>query len=119
MGNTLKDLKLGYGDKVNQPDFWVVLKFPRVEPTSYRVLVAWSGGYIHGNSWRLSSGVTGVLKDGDNYNFENVSGSCYKCHKDAYGLHFGSLPTYESLVVSSGVEMLDEDTDWIGVDWNV
>lgn len=94
------------------PDFWVVLKVPFVGPSLYKVLGAWSGGYIHGNSWRLSSGVTKVIKDNDYYNFENVSGSCYRCHKDAYGLHFGSVAIYERLAKDYGVEILDENTEW-------
>ena len=94
------------------PDFWVVLKVPSGGLNFYKVLGAWSGGYIHGNSWRISSGITKVIKANNHYNFENVSGSCYRCHKDAYGLHFGSVCIYEKLVEDFRVEMLDEATAW-------
>lgn len=94
------------------PDYWVVIKVPFEGALQYRVLVAWSGGYIHGNSWRLSSPVVKAIKDGKYYNFENKSGSCYICHRDRYGLHFGSVGTYEKLKNEHQAEMLDEDTEW-------
>jgi hypothetical protein len=101
------------------PDFWVVLKVPLGGLNFYKVLGAWSGGYIHGNSWRLSSGITKVVKDNNFYNFENVSGSCYMCHKDSYGLHFGSVSIYEKLVKEYGAETLGGSLNWEEINWDV
>lgn len=66
------------------PDVWVVLEIKRGsnEPI-YKVLAGWYGGYLHGDSWKLNSGITKIKKDGNNYIFSGYSGSTYECHKSS------------------------------------
>ena len=63
------------------PDRWLLLKLGEVQ----KVLAGWSGGYLDGDSWKLSSGVNNIEEDGDYWLFHNYSGSIYKCHKNAQG----------------------------------
>lgn len=62
-------------------DRWLIIKYPN----HYRVFATWVGGYLDGDSWRLSSGVVKVEDNGDCYLIHNHSGSVYKCHKESYG----------------------------------
>ncbi len=65
-----------------QPDNWIILKISENE-TFYKVLCGWSGGYLHGDSWRMNSGIEKITEDDEYYNFIGASGSAYKCHKDS------------------------------------
>jgi hypothetical protein len=67
------------------PDRWVVVKLSNDKDTVFKVLAGWSGGYLDGQSWRMNSGISKVVVDGDFYLFEGFSGSTYKCHKKSYG----------------------------------
>jgi hypothetical protein len=102
-----------------QPDNWVVLKIthPNNEVV-HKVLAGFYGGYLHGNSWRLNSGITKVEVDGDYYLFHGNSGSIYKCHKDSEHLSVITAQILNSLLDNNkGVKvemgyfaMLEEDT---------
>jgi hypothetical protein len=51
------------------PECWVVLRIVSIKDNNqvfYRLLSGWYGGYLHGDSWRLNSGITEV-KDGGDY----------------------------------------------------
>lgn len=67
------------------PDRWVMLKFNDGDNSTYKVLAGWGGSYLHGQSWKLNSGVTKISEDGSCYLFEGYSGSVYRCHKNSYG----------------------------------
>ena len=99
-------------------DNWVVLKFSGEDP-HYRVLVGWSGGYITGNSWRLSSGITKVEEDESFFYFYGSGGSRYRCYREAYMLRMNTAPAWAKLQELHGdkVEMMPEDTDWMIMDW--
>lgn len=99
-------------------DNWVVLKLKSDDP-HYRVLEGTSGGYLTGDSWRMNSGIVDVEVDGDYYLFHGTSGSCYRCHKDAYGLRMNCAYVYDQLKEMHGdkVELMPEDTDWLSMDW--
>ena len=101
------------------PDNWVVLKIKEGKGTFpfYKVLGGWSGGYLGGDSWRMNSGVTQVKEDGDYYEFYGESGSCYRCHKEVYGLRMNNAGVYNQLreqqQFEGQVQMMPEDTDWL------
>ena len=63
------------------PDKWLLIKTPQCT----KVFGVWHGGYIHGDSWKLNSGISGVEETVDSYLFHGYSGSIYHCHKDKYG----------------------------------
>ena len=104
----------------NFPDNWVVIKIKGDDP-HYRVLAGWSGGYTTGDSWRMNSGITRVEDDGDTFVFYGASGSSYYCAKEQYGLRMNNAYVWESLKNKHGdkVELMDEHTDWLSVDWMI
>ncbi len=65
---------------VYNPDNWVLIKIcAEGEEPLYKVLGGWSGGYFHGDSWRLNSGISKITHDTDLglYHIYGSSGSCY------------------------------------------
>ena len=70
----------------HHPDKWEIVKYKSEEGTWYKVLGGWSGGYLDGDSWRLSSGIISITIEGKYYMITNESGSIYKCHKEGRGM---------------------------------
>jgi len=105
------------------PDNWVVLnlKAEKLDSGFYKVLAGWSGGYLDGDSWRVNSGITKVEQDDNCYYFYGESGSCYKCHKDGYGLRNNNASVYGYFKKHEKFEdqvfLMPEDTDWMEVVW--
>ena len=100
------------------PDFWAVVKITGDDP-HYRVFGSWTGGYTYGSSWRMNSGITSVSIDNDYFLFTGSSGSVYKCHKSAYGVHYGSRSEFDYYINNSDgkITMMPEETNWSEVDW--
>jgi len=96
----------------------VVVKSPPEADPHYRVLTGTSGGYLSGSSWRMNSGIVKAHEVGDSFYFYGSSGSCYKCRKDSYTVRMNMAPTLTQLK-GLGWELLDEDTDWINMDWKI
>ena len=67
------------------PSKWIIIEISSAEDSVRRVFGSWYGGYLNGDSWRLSSGITKVEDKGDYYLFHNESGSIYQCYKKCYG----------------------------------
>jgi len=102
------------------PDNWVVLKIKSEKyGVVYKILAGWSGGYTTGDSWRMNSGITNVRDEGDRFIFEGYSGSEYSCGKGSYCLRMNNAGVWTQLQEKHGdkVEMMDEDTDWMNMDW--
>lgn len=49
----------------------------------YRILAGWSGSFIYGNSWKLSSGCEQVIDEGDSWRVPQSSGSVYILSKNS------------------------------------
>ena len=95
-----------------KPDKWVIVKISTEEHgTIYKVLGGWQGGYLDGDSWRISSGLEKVEKSGDYYLMHNFSGSVYKCHKNMVG-----LTVMTSGIISKLKEVEDTKVDIITVE---
>ena len=102
------------------PDNWIVLKIDVEDhPVLYKILAGWSGGYLDGDYWRMNSGITRVVETENTWEFYGSSGSCYVCHKGQYRLRLNNSGIYTRLkkTYGDGVMMMDEDTDWNGVEW--
>ena len=97
------------------PNNWVVLKVGNF----YKVLAGWSGGYAQGDSWRMNSGISGVVEKDNYLEFIGESGSVYVCHKNSYGLRMNNAYIYSKLkeMYDDKVQMLDEDTNWLTMVW--
>jgi hypothetical protein len=68
------------------PDRWMLVRIQKDDGKHiYKILGSWYGGYLHGDSWRLNSGITKIEEDKNVYRFYGSSGSVYECHKDSYG----------------------------------
>lgn len=61
------------------PDYWVIVRISgsKVPETYYRVLAGWYGGFAHGDSWKLSSGIERLIRKEGYYEAYNASGSVY------------------------------------------
>jgi hypothetical protein len=103
---------------INTCDNWIVIKIKGNDP-HYRLLVGTSGGYLDGDSWRLNSGITKFVHDGDYWLVEGSSSSVYRCCKTAYGLRMNNAAIWAKLqkLHSDKVEMMPENTNWRTIDW--
>jgi hypothetical protein len=66
-----------------RPDSWVIIALTTPTDHIKKVLAGWSGGYLYGDEWRLSSGITKVTDKDTHWEIENESGSVYQCHKES------------------------------------
>ena len=124
----LNQIKIPLNLTTETPEQWVVLKFKAglTDDTIYKVFAGWRGGYLNGDRWKLNSGITKVEEDDDYFYFYGYSGSCYKCHKNGYGLkkEMYSFSSYVQGVLediieirrllgnSVDVELMPEETNW-------
>lgn len=104
----------------HNPDNWVVFYMDGDE-SHYRVLAGWSGGYLDGNAWRINSGIVRAEEDKHFFYFYGSSGSCYKCHKNAYLLRINNSYIWNQLQEIHGnkVKLMDKDTNWLEMDWGI
>lgn len=67
------------------PDAWVVVELSGtdVPKTYHRILAGWYGGYLNGDSWKMNSGITKIVKHENYYEVHGDSGSVYNCPKQA------------------------------------
>lgn len=86
-----------------EPHKWVLVKIDEY----YKVLGAWYGGYLGGNSWRLNSGVVKAEQDENYWYFHGHSGSIYKCHKDSYGVTSASGPILTRMIENGKEKGID------------
>ncbi len=65
------------------PDSWVIVKIQSEQyGTIYKVLAGWSGSYLYGDSWKLSSGIVTFVDTGSYYESLQDSGSAYMLYKN-------------------------------------
>ena len=117
----LNQIKIPINLSIETPEQWVILRIPtedNIDVPYYKVFAGWRGGYHDGDRWRLNSGITRVEEGENYYYFYGYSGSCYKCHKNAYGLK-GSYThcILEDIIDKANlsninVEVMPENTNW-------
>lgn len=90
---------------IHTPEYWVLIK----TPDCYKILAGWKGGYLHGDEWRLSSGVTEVKDIDDQWLITNHSGSQYYCAKFREGLITIMADTYQQLMQNGCTRVSVED----------
>lgn len=92
------------------PDNWVLVRINHPDGEDHvRVCAGWSGGYLDGNSWRLSSGIVSMVEDDTHYHFTNDSGSVYICHKEAETLRMNNAGVYEQLIKNQEANRITVD----------
>jgi hypothetical protein len=74
---------------VYTPNKWLLLKVtdPENEKNHYRIFATWSGSYLDGASWKLSSGCLDKPKLSNGcWEIKQSSGSLYRLHPFGEGL---------------------------------
>jgi hypothetical protein len=101
------------------PDHWVIIKIDSEKyGVVYKVLAGWYGGYLGSDSWRMNSGITQCIEEGNYWLFIGSSGSTYVCHKDTYGLSMkttGGIWNQLEAKYGDKVELMETD----GIDWSL
>lgn len=61
------------------PDTYQFIRLSSDQDTDVivKLFAVWVGGYLTGDSWKLNSGVTKIIKDGDVFHVHGYSGSVY------------------------------------------
>jgi hypothetical protein len=86
--------------RVYRPDRWVILELKKEGfGAFYKILAGWSGGYLDGDEYRVSSKIDKFSKEDNIIRFTNRSGSTYECNVDLEG--FSSLTSSIYSQVSS------------------
>lgn len=89
------------------PDKWIIVRINSTEHGRIdKVVASWFGGFAGSNSWKMSSGITKVVDQGDYYDIHNASGSIYKCYKNSIG-----ASAYTAGVMSSYATAIEEMGD--------
>lgn len=106
------------------PDNWIVVRVNDLEKNTvyYRLLSGWESGFLQQAEWRLNSGIAMCAEVSDHYLFFSVSGSIYKCHKNAYGLRVNTIDIFSKCQQEYGEDnfkMMPEGVDWVGLDWGL
>lgn len=100
------------------PDYFSIIKIVEKEDTYYKVFGTWSGSYLEGDHWRVSTRIVDVKLVGQCYQFFGASGSCYEVHKDTYGANAYTSQVMRGMVEKSNLsqrytaEIMDSSTDW-------
>lgn len=64
-----------------EPDTWIIIEIEYKGIQMSKVLSGWYGGYLDGDSWRLSSNISKTTEYDDHYIVEHDSGTTYKLNK--------------------------------------
>lgn len=85
------------------PDAWVIIEIqdpihPGMPPMQ-KILSGWSGSYLYGDSWRMSSPIKqlDIKVNQDFFTVETESGSCYTLWKSRQGLRMSNAGIYNEL----------------------
>ena len=91
------------------PDNWIIVKIILPDEVGYKILAGWSGGYLHGNAWKMNSGITKAEEDGNYILFHGYSSSVYRCHKESETLRMNCAYIFEQLQEKHGdkIERID------------
>lgn len=61
------------------PDSWVILELPN--NNGHKIAAGWDGGYTHGSSWKVNSGITKIEEVDHSFIVHGYSGSIYSLFK--------------------------------------
>lgn len=90
--------------KMYEPDGYAFL---RIKGEFYKVFGSWSGSYLHGDRWRVNSGITKVEKTDDGYLIHGHSGSVYKIKTESNVISAHNLFVLTEMSNHDGVEVID------------
>lgn len=87
------------------PDAWVVLEINHEGEQFQKILAGWSGSYLYGDSWRMSSPIKEISKDEDYIVAKTESGSAYILRNNYQGLRMSIAGIYNQLKEKFGDEV--------------
>lgn len=99
MSNELSDYMSMPPEEGITPDSWVIIEVNYEGEQFQKVLSGWSGGYLDGDSWRLSSPIKelNISINSDKIVVYTDSGSCYNLHRENQGLRMSNAPIWYHL----------------------
>ena len=93
------------------PDSWVIIEVNHEGEQFQKILSGWSGGYLDGDAWRMSSRVKeiNIKVNQDFFTVDTESGSRYTLFKSRQGLRMSNAGIYNQLKEKFGdaVEMIE------------
>ena len=86
------------------PDSWVIIEVNHEGERFQKILSGWSGSYLYGDSWRISSQIKkmDIDIDSDKIVVYTESGSCYNLYKSYQGLRMSNAGIYNELKENYG-----------------
>ncbi len=86
-----------------KPDSWELVHVIPKDTSAdyYRILAGWSGSYMYGNSWKLSSGCEQVLDEGNSWRVPQSSGSVYILRKNSEHTSLAVTGVLQSIIQSN------------------
>jgi len=90
------------------PDSWVIVEVNHEGEQFQKILSGWSGGYLYGDSWRMSSPIKelNIKINQDFFTVDTESGSRYTLFKSRQGLRMSNAGIYNQLKEKYG-DMLE------------
>lgn len=81
------------------PDAWVIIEIKDNDTVYSKVLSGWSGSYLYGDSWRMSSRIQeiNIQVNQDFYTVTTESSSTYRLYKSRQGLRMSNAGVYNEL----------------------
>ena len=81
------------------PNSWVIIEVNHEGEQFQKILSGWSGGYLDGDAWRMSSPIKemNINIDQDYITVETDSGSVYNLRKEYQGLRMSNAGIYNQL----------------------
>lgn len=90
------------------PDKWVIVKILS-ESDLYKVAGSWSGSYLHGQSYRVNSGIVKIKLSGKQVRFYGHSGSVYVCNRYSYGATVILASVLQPAIDAGLIKVLSEE----------
>ena len=92
------------------PDAWVIIEIKQGEQFQ-KILSGWSGSYLYGDAWRMSSPIKqlDIKVNQDFFTVETNSGSTYTLWKSRQGLRMSNSGIYNELKEKFGdrIELIE------------
>ena len=81
------------------PDSWVIIEVNHDGEQFQKILSGWSGSYLYGDAWRMSSRVKqlNIKVNHDYFTAITESGSTYQLFKSRQGLRMSNAGIYNQL----------------------
>ena len=81
------------------PDSWVIIEVNHEGEQFQKILSGWSGSYLYGDSWRMSSRVReiSIKVNQDFFTVDTETGSQYTLFKSRQGLRMSNAGIYNQL----------------------